>query len=197
MKLRLLFLFLLLPGVALAQAPQTGQTTPAAQAGPAMRYFDGRQWRTVWQNEHELAEIVDDQSEQVELPVGAQLMREGGKLHIWKLEPGTRATVVTRGLDATQSKHFAPVFNLSPRGGVRLVLSGNIVIRFKEGWDDTQLEAWAADQGLTPVSRMSLPRTWLFAAADGMTALEKANAIQESGEVEYAIPEWWRAAHKR
>ena len=56
---------------------------------------------------------------------------------------------------------------------------------------------WAQQQGLSEVQKMSIPATYLFYAGEGTLALEKAELIQEGGEVKFAVPEWLRQAYKR
>lgn len=167
----------------------------------SMRYFDGRRWRTVWVNPEELAEFaVDDGNDNLlrSLAPGARLVQQGRKFRIWKIDQtGSTATAVTRSLNSAEASRFAPVFQLSASGGSRMVLSGNIIVRFKQDKDQQQLQDWAKQQGLQQVQKMTIPSTYLFYAGQGSLALEKAESIQQSGEVKFAVPEWLRQAYKR
>ena len=206
MMLRTLMLVVLGLGLSISGLLQAGVEAPAGAMAEnvsqqSMRYFDGRRWRKVWVNPQELAEFsVDDGNENLLRSVApaARLVQQGRKFRIWKIdEAGSTATAVTRGLSGAEASRFAPVFQLSASGGSRMVLSGNIIVRFKQDKDQQQLLDWAQQQDLQMQQKMTIPSTYLFYAGQGSLALEKAELIQESGEVKFAVPEWLRQAYKR
>ena len=167
----------------------------------SMRYFDGRHWRTVWVNPHEVAELVAGEGSDGllrSLAPAARLVQQGRKFRIWTIDPAVLTTAAaTRRLNSTGSSRFAPVFQLSASGGSRMVLSGNVIVRFKQNMEQPQLLDWARQHDLQSMQKMSIPATYLFYAGQGMQALEKAAQIQAGGEVRFAVPEWWRQAYKR
>ncbi len=192
--MRALIMTLLLGLAAAAQAD-----APAAGSGAAesLRYFDGRQWRPLWQSEHEIAEIAPaNQAPAASLGAGARLVQQRGGLRIWRLQD-TPGAGVGRSLAGGDPARFSPVFYLSPHGGARLVPRGNIVVRFFSAREPVELDAWAEAQGLRLIGKTSLPATYLFAADTGMAAVHKANDIQHSGKVHFAVPQWWREAYTR
>lgn len=170
-------------------------------ADASLRYFDGRQWRSLWQSEDEVAEIARpsqgrNQSPAASLGPGARLVQQRGGLRIWRLQD-TPDAGVGRSLAGGDPARFSPVFYLSPHGGARLVPRGNIVVRFFSAREPVELDAWAEAQGLRLIGKTSLPATYLFAAGTGMAAVHKANDIQHSGKVHFAVPQWWREAYTR
>ena len=204
--LRALQVVLLGLGLSMAGLIQAGVESPVGAMAEnvsqqSKRYFDGRRWRTVWINPQELAEFVAGNGDETMLrsvAPSAKLVQQGRKFRIWKIDQAeSTATAVTRSLNNLEGSRFAPVFQLSASGGSRMVLSGNIIVRFKQDVEPSQLQLWMQQQGLSEVQKMSIPATYLFYAGQGTLALEKAELIQESGEVTFAVPEWLRQAYKR
>ena len=201
LKVLLLGLGLSMSGLSQAGVESQSGAMVEKVSQQSMRYFDGRRWRTVWVNPQELAEFSgEDGNEGMMRSVApdARLVQQGRRFRIWKIDQAdSTAKAVTRRLNKAGGGQFAPVFQLSARGGSRMVLSGNIVVRFKVDMDQPQLLDWAQQQGLQLLQKMTIPATYLFSAGQGLLALEKAGLIQETGEVEFAVPEWWRQAYKR
>ncbi len=200
-KVILLGLGLCLSGLLLAEPESQTGVMADGLSQQSMRYFDGRRWRTVWINPQELAEVViDNGSEGLLRSVspGARLVQQGRKFHIWRVDQVMSTTsVITRSLNGIVDGRFAPVFQLSASGGSRMVLTGNVIVRFKQDMEASQLQGWAQQQGLQLRQKMSISATYLFYVGQGTLALEKAAQIQASGEVKFAVPEWWRQAYKR
>lgn len=198
MVLRFL-LGLVLGGVMLGcQAGLTGAAQADAPLVSAMRYYDGQRWRDVWINERELVEFVQPGQEGAPRTVApaATLLKEGRGVRIWRLDQAQPGATSGRAL--APAGQLSPVFHLSPRGGSRLALSGNIVVRFKPEWSEAQIQAWLTTQGLAQIKVLDgVPVTYVLHAGNGVDALARANAIQEAGEVEYAMPEWWREVSQR
>ncbi len=167
----------------------------------SMRYFDGQRWREVWVSDREVAEVTtredNDSSILRSLTPGAQLVKQSPGIRIWRLDQTTTAPVITRDLATAGLNNFTPVFHLSNSGGSRLVLTGKVIVAFKQDNDVASITAWADEQGLTFINALSLPKTYLFDAGEGLAALEKAAQIQESGISQFAVPDWWREAYLR
>lgn len=180
--------------------PQSSEAVAEKTLSQSMRYFDGLRWRYVWVSENEVVELIQDENDASvlrSLAPGAQLVKQSPRMRIWRLDQTTSAPVITRDLAGAGLVNFSPVFHLSASGGSRLVLTGKLIVGFKQDIDLASVTAWADEQRLTFVKALSLPRAYLFDAAGGLAAMEKANQIQESGIAEYAVPEWWREAYKR
>ncbi|MDZ4262670.1 MAG: hypothetical protein U1B30_10105 [Pseudomonadota bacterium] len=164
-----------------------------------MRYFDGQRWREVWVNEREVVEFFPPGQAVAARAVApaATLLVEGVGVRIWRLgQQAGEAVAVSRAL--APAKQLSPVFHLSSVGGSRLALTGNIVVRFKPEWSDKQIQAWIAAQNLTQIKMLNgVSAIYVISVGSGLDALARANAIQESGAVVYAMPEWWREISKR
>ena len=189
---------------------QTAMTANSSDNNPApiasnqamqesVTWFDGKRERKLWVSEKEFVEFgVSRATEAREIAdhvrasvPAATVAKELGGVRIWRTD---EAKTAVRDLRANRrSANVSPIFHHSKRGGPRMALPGNFMIRFKDGWSEEQIQAWAEERNLEllkPVLTRS--NIYLFKSDPGMAALEVANEIHRSGEVEYATPEWWR-----
>jgi kexin len=82
--------------------------------------------------------------------------------------------------------------------GGRMVLRNEIVVRFPDGLDEAGRLELERSHGLTLVRELTAaPNTFLYRAADPLTALETANRLQASDRVAYASPNWLHSRFKR
>jgi len=86
------------------------------------------------------------------------------------------------------------VFYIGPKKDqAPMALTGEIIVEFKQEWNETKITNWAKDMGLNIVRNYSFsPNTYLFDAGSGLRSLEIANQIYLSGQVNYAYPNWWK-----
>lgn len=93
----------------------------------------------------------------------------------------------------------SPVFRLGTSPGGRLMaLPGGMVVTFKPEWTDAQVREWAARKGLEVQQRLEIAGNWYVLKTEpGLASLEAANALQESGEVVAASPNWWKSTVTR
>ena len=79
----------------------------------------------------------------------------------------------------------------SPAGRL-MALPGGVVVNFKSEWTAAQIQAWASEGGYTLGQRMNILGNWyVVKTAAGNVSLDTANAIQRSGAVVSATPNWW------
>ena len=191
-------LFLVTPalaeGVAQDVQPAAEASLPAAQ-----KYFDGRRWRQLWLNPQEVVEfgpsdLLEEQI-RIQMPT-AKVIKRNKNVRIWRLgEQGLEG--LTRGLKRSDQSRVSPVYHLSKRGGQRLALVGNVIVKFKADISMAELEQWAVAHGLRLVRVMAQPGKYLLSAGSAAQALAIANQVQQAGEVVYATPEWWTEAQMR
>lgn len=183
---------------------QAGLSGAAATVNPApLKYYDGERWRELYVSSNEIAEFVAPNAPK-ESPIrtvapGAVLLESKGQVKYWRIGEGQDSLAVTRSL-ATQKQAptVSPVFHRSALGGGRMVLGGGVVVRFPAGWSAAEVNDWAGRWQVKVERRLSPDRNlYLITSAPGMAALELANKIQESGEVEAATPQWRVEVQKR
>jgi len=173
--------------------------------GPLSEYAytwnDGERQRTYWLNPSLVAEFgtgpINETSHRMTSGQKAILLpREYGSPRFWKIE-GNTSEVVLRSLQTDQAtSRFSPVFHDYPaESGNKYALPGNIFIYLKPSWNESQVNQWAQSNGMEIIRRMSTRELhYVVRTGPGFEALETANRIHQSGEVEAAIPNWW---HKR
>ena len=69
-------------------------------------------------------------------------------------------------------------------------LPGGVIVKFSPTWDSGQIAQWMSDWGFTDYRPLGASHTWIIATEAGLSSLELANRIHESGEVIYASPNW-------
>ena len=184
--------------------------------GTKRSWHDGKRWRSVWMVHDEIAifrghennlkgtevteqEITSEAMVQEVIP-GAAVEKTIGVVTFYripKVENSESIRAVNRELsNKPGTKHASPVFYSGVRSpNSRMVLTGEIIVGFKEPQTEQSLERFAAHYGMTLVKRFrSSPKSALFEArkAAGPDTLTIANSIFSSGEVSHAYPNWLR-----
>ncbi len=116
-------------------------------------------------------------------------------VRLWKLPPESDGESTASAASSKESAgRFSPVFR-DGRGGRMRALPGGIVVQLDPKLADKDVRAWARAKGLAIRKKLSLPGNYyVFDTKAGLEALEKANALHESGEVLSASPDWWQEA---
>lgn len=195
---RILLGMVLAVAVAGCQAGAAGARAADALLTKSVRYYDGQQWREAWIDEREVVEFVSPgQASPARAAAStAELIVDGRAVRIWRLKEGQAPETLGRSL--VSAKKISSVFRPSAQGGARMALSGNIIIRFKPEWSEAQIQSWITAKGFIQANALNgLPSTYVLGIGNGSDALAKANEIHESGDVVYAMPEWWREVSKR
>ncbi len=181
---------------------QSAMTATAPEAlNRNVTWFDGQQQRTAWISEREFVEfgggeVAQKRSAVRQIEPAATVVKEVAGGRVW------RTALARAALRSLQTKNstarLSPVFHPSRQGGPRMALTGDIVIRFKADWSAEQISRWADQRGLKLLKPVLERRNiYLFQSGPGLAALEQANEIQRSGEVEYATPQWWQEVFLR
>jgi hypothetical protein len=93
-------------------------------------------------------------------------------------------------------KSFAgsPVFRLGETGSP-MALPGGVIVKPKSG--DTTAEAKLKAKGYEIERAIGDSGALLVKSPEGMSSLELANKLHESGDFESASPNWWRERRKK
>ena len=165
--------------------------------GPARHYFyDGGKKIVINPDPSLVAEFCgpDAQSAVKKAVPGAEELKAGvGGPRLFKA-PATSFKPRTATGTAT-----SPVFRIGTTPGGRLMaLPGGMVVTFKPEWSDTQVREWASSKGLEVQQRLEIAGNWYVLRTEpGLASLEAANALQESGAVVAASPNWWKETTTR
>ena len=108
-------------------------------------------------------------------------------VRIYRVTAGSAAAAAAPVVDAS------PVYTQGETSAGRLMaLPGGVLVKFKPDWSRAQIYAWVAARGLTIGHALPIGTNWFrIDTAPGLTSLETANAIFETGEVLSASPNWW------
>ncbi len=90
--------------------------------------------------------------------------------------------------------HYSEVFSMTPGGKDFRALPGGVFVKFDPNWDRSRIDAWLADQGVGShlAEQVLNNNVYMIHTPQGMEALDLANRLQETGEVLYSEPNWWR-----
>ena len=125
---------------------------------------------------------------------GAEVVLSAGSTTIFK----SSSTEVDQALKRTArtTVQVSPVYREGTSAAGRLMtLPGGAVVSFKADWTEAQVKSWVAARGFALGQKMNLPGNWyLVTTPPGAASLTAANAMQESGAVLSATPNWWKQA---
>ena len=183
-------------------AATRGQESEVAAPARTAEYFDGERWRTVWVSDREVVEFIADDGKASLVPAmapQAELVSERTRTRVWRLPENASAAAAIRAVrQERRDERLSPRFYRSAGGASPMALSDTIIVRFKQSWSEEDIEAWAGRNGVELVRRQAMQsHAYVVRTEPGMAALETANAIQNSGEVEFATPDWWVETHLR
>lgn len=92
---------------------------------------------------------------------------------------------------ANKTGFTSPVFYAGINTGPQQIsLPGNIIIKFKANWSSEQIDSWLQSKNLIQVKKFPFANTYEIRTIPGLSSLNTANAIYESGEVAAASPNW-------
>jgi hypothetical protein len=98
------------------------------------------------------------------------------------------------GKSSTKSISGSPVFR-ADETGAPMALPGGIIVRPKAG--DTSATARLKAKGFEIERMIGDSGAILVKSPEGLSTLEMANQLHESGDFESASPNWWRERRKK
>jgi kexin len=99
-----------------------------------------------------------------------------------------------------QVHRVSPVFyaGKSRHPETRLVLTGEIIVKFPSEYTQSQIEVIESDFGLERLKSFHFSEnTFLYGTGDALNSLNIANSLYQSGQAIYAYPNWFRGRTKR
>lgn len=89
------------------------------------------------------------------------------------------------------------VFSTTRRGDRLVILTGRVIVRFRQGHDRSGDAEWARRHGLTRMRAMPGGRSWLYYAGIGLTGLTSSKHLDRLEDVESASPDWVHSMQKK
>ncbi len=181
----------LVPSLALAQAPPSKSAAAGVPLAQSFRWYDGAQARTVWLDPSAVAEVGAPAGAVSAAVPGAAVERRHGASTVWKLPRAAAADAIARLARAHPQARFSEVLREGPNDAARpRALPGGVLVRLDPAWDAARVDAWLAAHRLNAVRWLPIPNMLVVDTAPGLEALRVANALFESGEVLAASPDW-------
>jgi len=183
---------LMLGNAACAAGLEKNHSEAARAAANLSEYtwYDGGQERRVYLAPQLVADFAGGvksarpEAREIHARGGAVLYELEGESDLGSL----RSTLGARGVDAAVS----PVFYDDGAGaGRRRALPGNVVVEFAAERGAETVSAWAEEEGLTILRKLSFGNYYLVQSPAGLASLDLANRLQQSGAVRSAQPNWW------
>jgi hypothetical protein len=184
--------------VAASRMPASSRpATP--QLTQSYTWYDGDREQTVWLNPQAVAEFNPGQR-------GVSAARSADanatQLHLKQAQQGVRlwqmnntGNAAIHGLARNNpSGKYSPVFHDGPSSAASMrALPGNIIVYLNPVWDATLVDAWVKKRKLEIVKKLDIgPNIYVIKTGPGIEALDTANALYKSGEVNAAFPDWWQ-----
>jgi hypothetical protein len=183
---------------ACSSASNAAAAAPVAITAPAAWYYDEGVRRPVSVEPGLIAEIgpAAEASVTRALPA-AELVHRSGSVAVFRAAPAE----VARALGSS-NRTATRVSTVYREGGTPvgrlMALPGGVLVNFKAGWTEAKIHEFLATRGLTLGQRMNLAGNWYTVnTAAGEASLLAANALQESGAVVSASPNWWKETSPR
>lgn len=162
-------------------------------------WHEGERRKTVCLNPELIAEFHAGAAQ--ESPISALypgtivLEQPAAHVRIWRLPVGIDAGPVLDKLNSgeDQAVKYSPVFHDAPSPASRMrALPGNIIVYFNPDWDRHAINQWVSARELLIVRQLaSGPATYVLETGPGLEALDLANRLHETVEVNAAFPDWW------
>lgn len=96
------------------------------------------------------------------------------------------------------NKDLAPVFRNSKTTGSRMVLPGNILVRFKKDVTSEEVKNWVTGKNSEIVEKIKWePNAYVITSIAGLASLELANRVRGDEIVTGAEPIWWTETGKK
>jgi hypothetical protein len=187
----------LFSAVLLSACATMGSAEAAPPAGSTYYYDDGVR-RPVTLEPGLIAEVGPGQATAVKAALpAAEVVHASASATIYKAAPAeVAATLASPKLSQVR---LSPVYREGSGGpgGLR-ALPGGMLVNFKPDWTAAQVAGFVAERGLSLGQKLNLAGTWYVVnTAPGEASLRAANALQESGAVLAASPNWWTPAAPR
>lgn len=173
----------------LLAACTTVVSAEAAPTGSTAYYYDDGARRPLTLEPGLIAEVGPGRATAVKAALpAAEVVHASGGATVYKAAAADVAVALS-----TPKARLSPVYREGAGGlGQLKALPGGVLVSFKPDWSPEQVLAFVTQRGLGLSQKLGLPGNWyLVTTAAGDASLRAANALQESGAVLSAAPNWW------
>lgn len=174
--------------------------TARADSGENYYWYESGVKKTLYMDNELVAEFGPASDEESAVknaePSASRAMVRGGAA-IWRVV--SPKSTLQKSTALKTSAGVSPVFREGGNHGGRMMsLPGNVIVSFKSDWSEQKVKGWAAAKNLEIADILNIGKNaYVLKTAPGLESLNLANKLQESGEVEAAVPNWWRPVQRR
>jgi hypothetical protein len=171
------------------------QKTESIQQGKEYRYYDGEKEIKVYLQEDLVAEFNSKSNSYVKsMDPSSMPIKKAGLVNVYKISNASLKSQIKQGTltkNLQQASNVSEVFRSD--SGTLMALPGNIILTFKNGVNESQIQSLLKKYGLTLVrTNMILDKTYYIVKyKPGIAALELANQLRNESMVESSQPDWW------
>jgi hypothetical protein len=171
-------------------------------------WYDGEREQKIWLNPQLVADFSLGAEKQNALQAGnvaatpLQTKQSQPNMRLWKLG-SVSASAASDAIQSLQSRQpagkYSPVFHDGSGSAASMrALPGNIIVYLNPAWDATLVDAWVKKRKLEIVKKLDIgPNIYVIKTGPGLEALDTANTLYKSGEVNAAFPDWWQGVEAK
>ena len=155
---------------------------------------DGSRKLTLYVNPRVLVQFDVHKKRRVPPVKGAEPIGTGVTTWLWLLPEGQSSVQVAATLNKKKGGGtWAALMHDGPStASPQRAANGEIVLQFEKAWKQEDVDAFAKAEEIEGLRPMSIPGWYVFAVHAGMSAIKRANALQQRKGVKSAAPSWWR-----
>jgi hypothetical protein len=172
------------------------QKTESIRQGKEYLYYDGEKEIKVYLQEDLVAEFNSKSNSYVKsMDPSSMPIKKAGLVNVYKISNASLKSQLKQGTltkNLQQTSNVSEVFRSD--SGTLMALPGNIILTFKNGVNESQIQSLLKKYGLTLVrTNMILDKTYYIVKyKPGIAALELANQLRNESMVESSQPDWWK-----
>ncbi|MCS7205907.1 MAG: hypothetical protein NZ853_09425 [Leptospiraceae bacterium] len=162
-------------------------------------YYDGNTPKRVFLQEDLIAEI-EGSNYASRFRASIKEEKNYGKIKIYKIKnPKIQQNIRSGGYTKSLSKQYKLSEVFRGEGGSLMFLPGGVIVRFKEGIDESTIQEFFKNKNLSVkrVQTINERNYYLVSTPPGLASLEIANQLSTEPIIDYSTPDWWIEAQKK
>ena len=155
-------------------------------------WYDGKTKRKVWMNDKLVSEFGTDEVRR-NFSDAKPVQGRFGNARIYRLENYTSEHVSRSMHSRSNAVNVSPIFHdvNSPTAAMR-ALPGNVIVVLKKNRSEEEATAWLKGRNLQVLEKLPFSKNaFLVKSESGLSTLQLANELYETGELEISQPDWW------
>lgn len=168
-------------------------------------FFEGKEEKKLYLQKDYLVDFSNNESFHNinAIDKNAKLHKQIGSVKIYEITDNDIKKKIEKGIShtinlKTHSK-ISEVFSFHPKGGPKVALPGNVIVKFKDSISDQEIQKILKSKGLKVIQIQKIldKDYYIIEFLPGLPSLELANQLRNLPEVEYSKPDLWIEISKR